>query len=664
MARKIISIVTIILFFCSLYGPIGLTIAQDQVEPAAPANTENTGIQSAQESGKISLDLKGMDIVEVVKMLAAKGSLNVVLGSDVKGKVTIFLKSVNLMDALDIILIANNLAYDRRGDIIYVMSQREYERMYGEKYAEKKDVMTFRLKYAKAMDVSKALNQMKTKVGKVIVDDASNTIVAIDNLTTLGQMSDAIQNLDIPTVTKIFELKYSRAADIKDKINDSLTKGLGTVQIDERTNKIAVTDIEKKVADIEKIVLAFDDRLQQVLIEAKILQITLDDHMKLGVDWDSVIKHMQKQLSLQSAFQLSSFSAFGPPGAQLLLGSLGGGDVNVMIQVLKTVGDTNLLSSPRITAVNNQEAKILIGTSQPYATNTITQSTAAATTGTNISFLDIGVKLFVTPTINKDGFITMKIRPEVSSTNSNYTYGVPATTIPIVQTTQAETSVCIKDGTTIVIGGLIKDERKKTVNKIPILGNLPLIKYAFSNTDDEIVKQELVIFLTPHIFSGEEDYTDPPKSPPIDEDKFTDPEKPTFERRDGVPIKPGMFRQPRKDKDAEEYVIPRPAGPVVAQTTNMPATTQEYYYTIKNKIIGNIAVPNSAKYDNVKGKVKMLFFLTPDGKVARGPEILESSNHLLDDIAIKAVKSAGSFSAFPQTMGKTERRFIMDLAFE
>jgi general secretion pathway protein D len=623
---------------------------------------DGISVQPDQEPGKISLDLKGMDVVEVIKMLASKGNLNVVLGSDVKGRVTIFLKSVYLMDALEIILVANNLAYDKRGEILYVMSQRDYERMYGEKYAEKKELMIYRFKYAKAVDVVKALNQMKTKVGKIIVDEGSNTVIIMDSPSTVAQINDAIQNIDIPTVTKIFELKYAKAVDMKDRVTESLTKGLGTMQIDERTNKIAVTDLEKKIGDIERVITAFDDKPQQVLIEAKILEVTLDDHLQLGVDWDSVIKKIQKEISLKSAFQLASFSAFGPPGAEILVGVLGSSGVDVMIQVLKTVGDTNLLSSPRITAINNQEAKILVGSSQPYATNTITQSTGTATTGTNISFLDIGVKLFVTPSINKDGFITMKIRPEVSSTSSNYTYGTPATTIPIVQTTQAETSVSVKDGTTIVIGGLIKDLRTKTVNKIPIVGDIPILKYMFSNTNEEIKKQELVIFLTPHIITGENDYLESPKTPPTDEKRFTVPEATTFERRDAVPMKPGLFKEKRPGP-ADRYVAGS-GKPGDMESLNSASTPQEYYIAVKNRIIKCITVPSGAKHANIKGKVRTAFFLTPSGAIARGPDIIESSNHALDASVMAAVKTASPFSAFPDKMSKTEKRFVMDIAFE
>lgn len=663
MRRSITTVFALILVYSLIVNPISRCLAEVQTDPALSSGAEGAPLQMAQDSGKISLDLKGMDVIEVIKMLAAKGGLNIVLGGDVKGRVTIFLKSVNLMDAFDIILIANNLAYDKRGDIIYVMNQRDYERMYGEKYAEKKEVMIFRLKYAKAVEVSKALNQMKTKVGKIIVDEGSNTIVAIDNPMALSQMSDAMVSIDLPTVKKIFELKYAKAADMKDKITENLTKGVGTMQIDERTNKIVVTDLENNMGDIEKVMTAFDDKPQQVLIESKILQITLDDRYKLGVDWGSVIRQMQKELTLKSAFQLAASNAFGPPGAQLILGSMDSGDVNIMIQVLKTIGDTNLLSSPRITAINNQEAKILIGTSQPYATNTVTQGTSTTTTGTNLNFIDVGVKLYVTPTINKDGFVTMKIRPEVSSTSSNYTYGTPPTTVPIVQTTQAETSVTVKDGTTIIIGGLIKDERSDTVNKIPLLGDIPIVRTAFSNRDKRITKQELVIFLTPHIITGESDYLEQPKSPTIGENRFTVSEQSAFERRNPVPMKPGMFKEPGKNQSAKEYFDAKDEMEA-AERISLAATSEEYYYTVKNKIIGRIVVPKDTKYSGIRGKVKLSFFLTPAGKIARGPDIMESSNHSLDDLTVNAVKRAGPFSAFPEAMGKAEKRFVMDFAFE
>ena len=671
--KKIISGMVVMAFtFVSITGNIWTGSANAQVDAASTLASGGRGVATqVLGSDKISLDLKGMDVVEVIKMLATKGNLNIVLSADVKGRVTIFLKSVNIMDAFEIILAANGLAYDKRGDIIYVMSQREYEAIYGEKYSDRKEVKTFQLKYAKAVEVAKALNQMKTKVGKIVVDEGSNTIVVIDAPLTLSQISETVAKLDLPTMTKVFELKYARAADIKTKVTDILTKGVGSIQIDERTNKISVTDLERKMDEITTMVTAFDDRLQQVLIEAKIVQITLDDKDQMGVDWQAIIKKVgqMKGVTIKNLFDLPATSFLPPPGGTILMGTLGASDIALMIQLLKTIGDTDLLSSPRITALNNQEAKILIGTSTPYATNTVTQTTGLATTATNLTFLDIGVKLFVTPTINKDGFITMKIKPEVSNQSGSYTYGGTtdpstgvssnATSVPIVTTTQAETSVTVKDGTTIIIGGLIKDQRTSTVDKIPILGDIPIVGKAFQRSVKEVAKQELAIFLTPHIVTGEYDMLEQPRTYPINDNGFSMSDRPTFERRDDEKIDPGMFKKkktfPGDEKNKETNMA---ASSIVIKTP------EDYAYVLKSKIINNCQLPKATQGVSTKGSIRVTFLLSSKGELKGGPDIIKSSNAVLDGPAVAAVKRSAPFPVFPESMGSGDQRFSIDISNE
>lgn len=667
---KTITIIITACMFLTMAAPPAPAEADTKAQPPAPlTGKENIPLQQVPGTDRISLDLKGMDVVEVIKMLATKGSLNVVLGGDVKGRVTIFLKSVNIMDAFEIILVANNLACDRRGEILYVMTQREYEAMYGEKYADKKEVRVFQLKFSKAAEAAKALNQMKTKMGKVVVDEGSNTVIIIDSPQVVAQMSGTIDTIDSPTVTRIFELRYAKAADMKAKIAESLTKSVGAVQVDERTNKIIVTDLMRRMGEIEEMIRAFDDRLQQVLIEAKIVQIVLDDKYKLGVDWDSVLQKINKEINIKSTFELAAAATGMNPGLQFMVGTLGqGSDYAMMVQALKEIGDTNLLSSPRITALNNQEAKILIGTSQPYATNTVTQGTSTSTTATNLTFIDVGVKLYVTPTINKDGFVTMKIKPEVSSKSSDYEYGSPTTKVPVISTTQAETSVTVKDGTTIIIAGLIKDERSSTVNKVPVLGDIPIIGAMFRKTDKEVKKTELVIFLTPHIVTGEFDYLESPQTAPIGDERFTIPEKPVFERRNRADMKPGIFKEPKPSTIPapvpEERIMADEIRKGRMSRTVVPKTAGEYYYAVKERIVENIILPKAKKGAPAKGSIKVAFFLSPKGGIVYGPEVLKSTNHALDESAVKAVKKAAPFPAFPESLGQEEKRFIIDLAFE
>lgn len=675
MKRIVHVILILFLILCNALPP-----SMAGAETEVITQSQNTQPQAQPASDKISLDLKGMDVIEVIKMLATKGNLNVVVGPDVKGRVTIFLKSVGIMDALDIILIANDLAYDRRGDIIFIMSQRAYEAMYGEKYADKKEAKIFQLRYAKAVDVSKSLNQLKTKVGKVVVDEGSNTIVVMDSPSTITQMGETVAKLDIPTSTKIFELKYAKAADMKAKVTESLTKGVGTMQIDERTNKIVVTDVERKMDELTAMITAFDDKLQQVLIEAKILEITLDDHYQLGVDWDAVLKKFQKELNFKSVFQLAVPGGLSP-GAQLIIGALNSGsDYAAMIQVLKTIGDTNLLSSPRITALNNQEAKILIGTSSPYATNTVTQGTSTTTTGANLAFLDIGVKLYVTPTINKDRIITMKIKPEVSSQSGTYSYftgsTTQATTVPIVSTTQAETSVTVKDGMTIVIGGLIRDERTATVNKIPIVGDIPVLGNLFKKTDKEVKKKELVIFLTPHIVTGESDYLETPDTPPIGDKKFTQEEKPAFEVRRPVKLDPTYAREKKKgdwnkpdemSAAAEEKPAAKPEYRQTAPAQALPPGTppDQYYLYVKKRIVENLRYSGAKTKSSKIGEVSVEFYLSPAGELVSEPFILKSTNPALESESLAAIRSSSPFAPFPESMGVgNNKRFVINLSFE
>ena len=451
---------------------------------------------------KISLDIKGMDIVDVLKLLANRGNLNIVTGKNVTGRVSMFLKDVEVWDVFEIIIAANGLAYERKGDIIKVMNARDYELAYGEKYGDRKILSIKKLKYTDAKNISIALNQIKSSLGKVVVDESSNTLILLDVPERIQAMEKIIEETDVSfeLETKVFELNYAESDKLKEQLQEVLTRDVGILKVDERTNKIIVTDYPSKIVQIGQIVEAFDEKTMQVLIEAKIIKVTLTDAYRMGIDWKFIAS---KQLNL-TAFNISR--SLNTSGAQVVGGSqvpTSTEDFRVIMDMLKTFGDVRTLSTPRITATNGQEAKILVGSKEVYVSNTVVQGDTTQTIAENVNFVDVGVKLYVTPIINKDGFILMKIRPEVSSANREFTKQ-DGTVIPIVETTEAETSVLVKDGVTIVMGGLMKNERTKNVYKLPLLGEIPFLGAFFRRTEDTITKTELVIFLTPHIISGSE----------------------------------------------------------------------------------------------------------------------------------------------------------------
>jgi type II secretory pathway component GspD/PulD (secretin) len=181
-----------------------------------------------------------------------------------------------------------------------------------------------------------------------------------------------------------------------------------------------------------------------------------------------------------------------------------------MLKALKTFGETRLLSDPRLTVQDGHEATLEVVTSEAYEAGTSEVDSGGVTTSyRNFEFIDVGVSLSVIPKINDEGFVNMLIKPEVSSVISWYGGASgpaeerSAGAVPIVKRSTAETTVTVKDGVTIVIGGLIDESTVSTEQKVPILGNIPLLKYLFRRTSDSTERRETIIFLTPHIVTGD-----------------------------------------------------------------------------------------------------------------------------------------------------------------
>ena len=601
-----------------------LVLAQEKV--AAPPNT-------AQQS-KISLDIKGMDIVDVFKMLAMRSGMNIVVGKNVTGKVVLFLKDVDAWDAFEIILLANDLAYDKKGDIINIMTQRDYELLYGERYQDKKQVKIISLKYAKAADLSRALTQIKTNIGKIVSDEGSNTLVVIDTPEKLGELEDFIKKTDLPIQTRIFNLSYAQADKIQAKIQEAITKGIGSIKIDERTNKLAVTDYPEKLDEIAKIISAFDEKTSQVLIDAQVIEIKPSDKFEMGVDWDYWIrKHFEVRTSLP--INTTNTLLFGTvssaaPTAQ--------GQYKAIVDLLRTIGDTKILSSPRIMALNNQEAKILVGTKDAYITSTTSQGASGQTvTSQSVNFVDVGIKLYVTPTINRDGFVTMKIRPEISSSERKSIKSEDKTTeIPIVTTSETETAVMVKNGVTIIIGGLRKDERNKTVKKIPVIGDIPLLGAFFKSTSDEIKKTELVILLTPHIMSGENSFTDFSEVKPTEGAVFN------MVKGDIVTEKISSSKQDNAGNNL----------------SSKNAENSSYYQIVINKIqqFARLNFPLDKT-----GEVNLKFGIYANGSLIEEPQVIKATNASLIPYALKAVRAASPFPLIPKDANKKEMNFNVTL---
>jgi type II secretory pathway component GspD/PulD (secretin) len=515
-ALKVSLIVVFLAAQSSLIGAQSIPVdASQQIQAADPASPSmryeeldvkpENGLQT-----KISLDLRSMDIVDTIRFLAKQADANIVTTKNVSGRLTLFLKDVTVADALDIIIITNNLARKQKGDIITIMTEDEYGQLYGERYTSMQESKTITLEYVDAARAGTMLESIKSSIGKVIVDELTGTIILIDTPKKIKDMEGVISKIDIPTIERViptvteeFELSYAKAGEIKAEITAALTENTGKIRVDERTNKLVITDLAHNMEKIRQLVNAFDAKTREVFVEAKIIEVNLSDQYAFGVEWKKIFSKLasMKNITLAGTFP---FTPIGASSMAVDIGTLATDDYTVALKLIEDVGKTRILSSPHITVVNNEEAKFMVGTREAYVTQTISQGDVTTQVAENVEFIDVGVTLFVTPTINKDGFVRMNIRPEVSSIR-DWLETTEGNKIPIVETSNLETSVLVKDGHTVILAGFIKETDTKETSKVPILGNIPLIGNAFKNTSDTYIKKELIIFLTPHITSGKED---------------------------------------------------------------------------------------------------------------------------------------------------------------
>ncbi len=448
-----------------------------------------------------ALDLKSMDILDVAKLISQKTGVNIVVGKNVKGRVTIFLRDTEMEDALRIIVEANGWAMAKDSDVIKIMTAADFEERYGYKFGRDIKTKLHRMVYMSSKDAVEVLNQVKSSEGKILADEKSNMLILKDDPHKIEEMEEILAGMDVPVDTQVFQLNYANGEELVDKINELLTPDTGAVQFDERSKKIIVSDSPYRMQRVRHFIEAFDEQHKEVFIEAKIVQITLTDDHKLGIDWEGLVSDFHS-LTLKSNFDVLGATE---KRGELSFGTLADDDYTVLLQALNEVGETEILSSPRIAAVSEKEAKILVGSEEPYVTTTTTTpSSGPTTTAESVTFIDVGVKLFVTPVVHDDGFITMNIRPEVSSVVKTIVTG-NNNTIPVVETSEAETTVMIKDQVTVVIGGLIKNESIETAKQVPWLGKIPILGLPFrSHTRDE-TKTEIAIFLTPRIITGDTD---------------------------------------------------------------------------------------------------------------------------------------------------------------
>jgi len=414
---------------------------------------------------KISLDLQDADLITVMRLFAEVANLNIILAPDVKGKVTVRMVKIPWDQAMDIILRMNGLGYVLEENILRIASTADLTK-------ESED-------------------QFRAKESKKKAEDL---------------------------VTRVVSINYTAAKTLEPTLKKSLSPRGETVA-DERTNTLIIKDIARNMDEILALIKVLDKAIPQVMIEAKIVEATLNFARELGVQWGLDYKAGAGTGNPTGLTFPNSIGVTGAPGAAsgpsgvgrylvnlpaatgqgtggaigFTFGSLSKAfNLDLVLSALETTGEGKVISTPRVIALDNKEAKISQGVSVPY-------QSAAKDGGTSVSFIDATLELIVTPHVTPDNKIFMKILAKKNAPDSSIVVGGS----PSIRKNEAETELLLSDGETAVIGGILILERGESVSKVPFFGDLPLIGWLFRTNFVSEQKRELLIFVKPNIVRAE-----------------------------------------------------------------------------------------------------------------------------------------------------------------
>jgi len=450
--------------------PPAAMMAQLPLPPAAPpAAPSATG--SISDQNLINLDLRNADIADVISALAKLANVNVVTDSDVKGRVTVRLNGVTFEEALRLVLEPNGLGYATVGPNLLVMRKEKLARPILRQYQiANMSVTTFYTSYLSVIGVKKE---------QAVVEDATNSLLVVGTVEEHAKIADLISRVDLPVeraVTRVIHLSYVDAAAFVDLMGARLPDPAKAAKIDKASNSIVLTASQAQMDVLDALIQQVDTPLPQIVVEALVLEVPTEFTNNLGIAW-------------QTATPFTITSNAPGPGPSFGNITITSPAVLVTLNTLIQENKSRLLANPRLAVRDGETARMNIGDKIPF-------QVINAQGVPSVVIIEAGVKLEVTPRINADGFVTVKMHPEVSSIKTAPAAGgVP----PTIATREADSSLTVKDGTPIVLAGLIQKNEIETTVKVPLLGDIPILGWLFKSVSKDNTNNEVIFVITPHI---------------------------------------------------------------------------------------------------------------------------------------------------------------------
>jgi len=457
---------------CTLCATLAMpAIAQDGDGQGEPDVTVT-------ESGTIDIAVQDTDLASVLQMLSIQSQRNIITSKNIAATVSANLYDVTFFEALEAVLRPNGYRYIEDGNFIYVYTQAEYEEI--QNAQRERDSRIFELDYLSASDASELISPLLSESGQV------------------SNRGDVIEGFK-PTDENGGADGYAYNA------------------------KLVVADYVDNLEDIAELLAELDSPPQQVLVESTILQTTLDESNAFGIDISvlasidfsdltdplSPIDTLLDGADPDTGFQPADNDAIASQQTVGQTRSSGGlkvgvikDEIAVFLRVLDEVTDTTVLARPKVMALNRQRAEVLVGQRVGYLSTTATETTTTQT----VEFLDTGIQLIFRPFISTNGMIRMELAPSVSEASLRTVTDANGilVTIPDELTNELTTNVRIRDGETMVLGGLFRESNSVARRQVPFLGDIPILGAAFRGQEDRVDRSEIIFLITPSIVHDEQ----------------------------------------------------------------------------------------------------------------------------------------------------------------
>ncbi|MFC1667887.1 secretin N-terminal domain-containing protein [Chlamydiota bacterium] len=494
----------------------------------------------------VHINFEDTDIAVIIKFVSDMTGKNFVIDETVKGKVSIIcpkkIPLEELYDVMESVLFVKGFTMISDGSVIRIVPLAN---------ARQNDFMTFSdsvsaglenrfythiisLRHANVFKAHEIVKPLLTTGGYASLYEPTNTIIITDLKENVLRIVRVIEELDKASLDKtagihVYSLKYSDATNVSEILNklfeerynaalrfgkkDGLERSYAIA--DSFTNTLIIHVPPQEIRNIEKIIQTIDVRKKQILVEVLILEANLDKTAEIGIEWasiDGVMVGTPKGFGKDRVNTLDDILPYILTGGNPLgysasfvhdvktIGSIEIPRIGALVTAYQNDEDVNILSAPQIVTSDNEEAYILIGENRAFIKNA--QVTAEGGTVRTFEFKDVGLSLRITPHICEDNYVKLTIDQKIENVIGESFEGAVETA-----KREAKTHVIVKDRGTIVIGGLVNDHTVNYTQKVPLLGNIPLLGMLFRHQYSLSVKKNLMIFLSPRIIESNETMT-------------------------------------------------------------------------------------------------------------------------------------------------------------